>query len=244
MKKYLFIVITFVAMHLSSIVGVPIIYLIGALWFDIEQKRLEMLSMGIWTVFSFILATVIVLLLLKNSEPYTKIDKAEPMPVGPSILWAIGGIFLAMFSQIVGALIEIALGIDPGSENTQFIMELIENMSLVILVSSILGPFLEEIVFRKIIFGLFYNRFSFWISALLSSVVFSIAHLDFSHIILYTAMGFTFAFLYVKTKRIIVPIISHMAMNTIVAINLLFWNPEQPTSMPGLIHSWIGGILP
>ncbi len=36
-------------------------------------------------------------------------------------------------------------------------------------------------------------------------------------------MGFVFAFLYVKTKRILVPITAHVLMNTfVVAIQILF----------------------
>jgi len=39
-------------------------------------------------------------------------------------------------------------------------------------------------------------------------------------------MGVVFAFLYVKTKRIIVPILVHMLMNTIVVMAQLLIDPE------------------
>jgi membrane protease YdiL (CAAX protease family) len=51
------------------------------------------------------------------------------------------------------------------------------------------------------------------------------------HILVYASIGYVFAFLYVKTKRIIVPIIVHMAMNTIVVIGQLSLDPEEIEQM-------------
>jgi membrane protease YdiL (CAAX protease family) len=89
---------------------------------------------------------------------------------------------------------------------------------LVIIVTSILGPILEEIIFRKILFGVIYTKTNFIIAALISSLLFALLHGEPQHLLLYASMGFTFAFLYVKTKRIIVPIFAHVAMNTMVVI--------------------------
>jgi uncharacterized protein len=57
---------------------------------------------------------------------------------------------------------------------------------------------------------------------LISSLIFAAVHADFTHLLIYTAMGFTFAFLYVRTKRLIVPIAAHIAMNTLVLIVQIF----------------------
>ena len=135
-----------------------------------------------------------------------------------SIFWGVAGIFLAFFAQSAAANIEYALGIEMGSENTEQIVGLIKTAPLIIFVTSIIGPILEEIVFRKIIFGSLYKRLNFFFAGLISSLIFSIAHGEPEHLILYGAMGFTFAFLYVKTKRILVPIFTHVAMNTIVVV--------------------------
>ena len=203
---------------------------------------MEILAIGYWIVFSFCVGLLIVLLLLRNAEPYTKIEKAEPMPINKSISWAIGGIFLAFFAQIGAAYLEKLIGIEPGSENTKEIIRLIELFPLVAVISSVIGPILEEIVFRKVIFGTLYNRLPFGVAALLSSIVFSLAHFEPKHLILYAAMGFTFAFLYVKTKRIIVPIISHIMMNTLVTV-VQFSNLEQYIEEKAWIQSWIGGFF-
>ena len=109
-------------------------------------------------------------------------------------------------------------GVPRGSENTDRLMDIARTIPWFLIVVSIIGPILEEIVFRKILFGTLYKKFNFFIAAIISSLVFATIHFDFTHLLVYTAMGLVFAFLYVKTKRIIVPIAAHVAMNTLVAI--------------------------
>lgn len=208
-KQYWFIILTYVLMHLSSIIGLPVLFAMG-------YERTE--AMGIWTISSFTICLIVVLLILRTA-PKTTLRNKSKASVGASIGWAIGGIFLAYFSQIIAATIEMYIfRIDPGSENTEAILALIKSLPLVIVVSSIFGPILEEIIFRKIIFGSLYKKMNFFFAGLISSVIFAVVHMDFTHILLYTAMGFAFAFLYVRTKRIIVPIIAHISMNTFVVI--------------------------
>ncbi|MFB9827793.1 lysostaphin resistance A-like protein [Lederbergia wuyishanensis] len=234
--------ITYIAMQLSVFIGMPLVGFAGVLLFHIEPAKMDILATGIWVVFSFLVGLIIILLILRKAEPQTRVEKLEPLPVASSVLWAIGGIFIAFVAQMIGVMIETAIGIKPGSENTENIMNLIKLVPLVVLSSSIFGPILEEIVFRKVIFGLLYNRYPFWVAALLSSLIFSLAHFDPMHIILYAAMGFTFAFLYVKTKRIIVPIISHMMMNTMVTV-VQFKYMNQQAGFYEWVHGWIGGFF-
>lgn len=73
------------------------------------------------------------------------------------------GVFLALFSQSIAASIEMYLfGVNPESENTQRIMEIITALPLMVFVSSVFGPILEEIIFRKIIFGAIYEKTNFF----------------------------------------------------------------------------------
>lgn len=241
-KKYVYILLTYIAMQLSAYIGMPLIFFIGTLGFNVSAVKMEVLATGIWVVFSFVVGLIIVLLLLRKVEPYTKVEKEIPMPMEKAMFWAIGGIFLAFIAQFAAILFERLIGIDPGSENTKQIINLIEMFPLVMVASSIIGPILEEIIFRKVIFGTLYNRFPFWIAALLSSLAFAIAHMDPKHIILYAAMGFTFAFLYVQTKRIIVPIISHAMMNTLVMVGQ-FVPIDKQESISDQVQSFIKGVF-
>jgi membrane protease YdiL (CAAX protease family) len=126
---------------------------------------------------------------------------------------------MALFGQGIAAQIQLKLfGIEPGSENTQEIMAFVTATPIMIFAITIAGPILEEIIFRKIIFGSLYKRFNFAVGLIISSLLFAVVHNDFKHLLIYFVMGGIFAFLYVKTNRIIVPIIAHVAMNSFVVI--------------------------
>lgn len=215
-REYGFVLITYIAMQLSGIIGVPLLSVIGSM-LGYPADEIAIKAGAYWIVISFFAALILVLFFLRK-EMKENINARGQASIPASIGWAIAGVFLALFSQSLAGAIEQMLGIKQGSENTRQILSLIEQVPLVILVTSIFGPILEEIIFRKIIFGSFYKRFNLVISSLISSVIFGLAHFELSHIILYSAMGLTFAFLYVKTKRIIVPIFAHVAMNTLVVV--------------------------
>jgi membrane protease YdiL (CAAX protease family) len=209
-KTYWTIIIVYIAMQFSGFIGFPLLQSLG-----IPKDQ----SVGWWLVISFSVGLLIILALLKG-EIQTRHLNDERVSKGSAILWSIIGVFMAVFAQMFAALIEQNLfGISPESENTKTFIEIAKITPIFIVVTSIIAPILEEIVFRKIIFGSFYRKFNFWIAAIFSSLVFAAVHWDFSHLLVYTAMGMTFAYLYVKTKRILVPIIAHVAMNTLVVIN-------------------------
>lgn len=211
-KHYWFILLTYMLMQLSGAVGISILT-----YFDIGSTPID--RFAYWTIFSFALALIIILFLLRKERRDERDLGGEPSSIAVSIGWAIGGFFLAIFAQGLAANIEVYLfDVEAGSENTQMIVEIIEASPFVILATSIFGPILEEIIFRKIIFGSIYKKTNFLIAGLISSLLFSLLHGEPEHLLLYAAMGFTFAFLYVKTKRIIVPIFAHVAMNTMVII--------------------------
>jgi uncharacterized protein len=238
-KAYWFVIITYLVMQLSSFIGVPIFIYIGeAFGAPIDNVRLK--AFAYWTIFSFCAALLVVLFFMRHDikEPSRSQNQAS-IPV--SIFWSIFGIFLALFAQSIAVMIEQQLGIKAQSDNTQEILSIIQQVPLMIIVSSIIGPILEEIIFRKIIFGALYKRFNFVISALISSVIFGLAHMELVHLLLYSAMGFTFAFLYVQTKRILVPIVAHVSMNTLVAIIQLY--QQEIEIFLKNMQAFIGGFL-
>lgn len=208
-KRYWLVLLTYILMQLSALIGVPILMLMG-----MDEKQIP----GIWTLFSFSIGFVIILLFLRKdmSERHLTRDRSSR---SEAIVWSIAGIFMAFMAQYIAVLIEMTfLGIEPGSENTEMIVELAKATPALIFIVAVIGPILEEIIFRMIIFGSLYKRFNFWIAAIISSIIFAAVHLDFSHLLVYTFMGVVFAFLYVKTKRIIVPIMAHVALNSFVML--------------------------
>ncbi|MBD3109146.1 CPBP family intramembrane metalloprotease [Bacillus sp. AGMB 02131] len=246
-KQYIYVLLTYILMQLSSLIGMPPIYLY-LIKKGYSSADAELFATGYWGIFSFSAALLIILLILRKelfiNEPLlrTELPRAS---ASLAAFWAIAGIFLAFFAQSIAGMIEAAIGIETGSENTQFLVSVIDKMPLFIITTSIIAPVLEEIVFRKIIFGAIYKRWNFFISALLSSLIFGLVHFEFEHILLYTAMGFTFAFLYAKTQRIFVPIAAHVMMNTLVVIAQFVYRDDINEMINSMeqVQSFIGGFL-
>ena len=186
----------------------------------------ELQSIIYWTIFSFAAGLVAVLIIMK---PYMKVpstrDAANPASI---ILWIVAGVFLAYIAQFIAGLIEInLLGVTQNSANTQMIIEVTRAIPVFMVVPALIAPIVEEIIFRKIIFGMLYKKMNFFIAAIISALVFGIIHGEPEHILIYSSMGFVFSYLYVKTKRIIVPIIVHMTLNTISVAIQLSLSPEE-----------------
>ncbi|WP_409291116.1 lysostaphin resistance A-like protein [Peribacillus sp. SCS-37] len=242
-REYWLVIIVYVVMQLSGLAGIPLVGYIQV-QMGMEREDILLTSGAYWIIISFLAALVIILFLLrKDLDKNMYARDAAPLPA--SILWAVGGVFLALFAQSLAGNIERWMGVDPGSQNTQDIIRLIEAVPFVIIVSSVVGPILEEIVFRKIIFGALYKRFNFFISAVISSVIFGLVHGEPAHLLLYSAMGFSFAFLYVRTRRIMVPIFAHVAMNTLVVIMQTLYKEDIQKMMEEAekVQGFIGGLL-
>ena len=112
------------------------------------------------------------------------------------------------------------------SKNTSNVVQIIKLNPLFIVYVIFLGPIMEELFFRKAVFGYFYDIMlgskrwiRFVIPALITGILFAIPHDGFSPImVLYIMMSFVFSFLYLKTKSILTPMVAHITMNTIVVI--------------------------
>ncbi|MCM3478327.1 type II CAAX endopeptidase family protein [Caldifermentibacillus hisashii] len=222
-REYKLIIFTYVAMQLFLNIGASILYGIFQS-FGFAGNKYWLLSVSIWTVFSFFVTLLITLYYLKDEITVRNRNlRSIPFVLG----WSVYGVLLALIAQRIAIMIETLLGVDIGSENTENILNLINVAPIMIFVTSIIGPILEEIIFRKIIFGSLYKKTNFFLAALISSILFSAAHMEFEHLLLYCAIGFTFSYLYVKTDRIIIPILAHTLMNTYVVMSQFFLQMQQ-----------------
>lgn len=217
-NRYWWVILTYIIMQLSVIVFLPIIkqvfpnYIIEATIY--------------YQIISFVIGLIIILIFMKPDMKQAQ--TRSNWLTSEVVIWSILGVFMAYFAQAIAVMIEtFVFGIEPGSENTQDIMTIARTIPLFVIVPAIIAPILEEIIFRKIIFGSIYKRSNFFIAALLSAFIFGIIHGEVEHILIYSSMGFVFAFLYVKTKRIIVPILVHMTLNTMSVIVQYSIDPEE-----------------
>lgn len=106
--------------------------------------------------------------------------------------------------------------------------ELKRNFLSMFLAAVVFGPFVEELIFRGLIFRLLHNKFKI-LSHIISALLFGLYHVwtyilflgDFSQLINvlpYFAMGLAFSILYEKTDNIGYPLLLHMLNNFISCI--------------------------
>jgi len=97
---------------------------------------------------------------------------------------------------------------------------------LVALQPFIIGPILEELVYRGALMTSFFEKSKFYLDCLLSAVMFSVAHLSSYGLSLevfknYAFLGLILAILFRKTRSIYPSILVHMAWNIYIGWHLI-----------------------
>lgn len=96
-------------------------------------------------------------------------------------------------------------------------------MLCVAMLTCLLGPIFEEILFRGILFAWLRTRMNFVYAGLISSTIFGIAHGDMGAFFVYIGMGMLFALIFEKSKTLYAPIALHMIWNSNSFLEKLFW---------------------
>lgn len=172
-----------------------------------------------WVTFiTFGLGLLAILILTTRDKRFFDIWKGKSSSIWGALVWGVLGFFLLLIGQTVAAMIEVALGIEPGSANTTNIATVAAAAPIMVIAVVVFGPILEELVFRRVVFGSLNQTMNFWFATAISALVFAAIHLEFIHLLLYFTTGLVLAFLYQRTKRIITPIIAHMLLNGYVML--------------------------
>ena len=231
-KIYFYLLFTYIIMHIGSVVLVkPIFqYFKGNPSLTTQEAKYHGIAWSLFTANT--LAAIIILLLIFTRKKFFHVFKGKPSSVGSTILWGVLGFFLALFGQMAAGMIEKFIGIEPGSENTAFLSDIAKVSPIIIICIVVFAPLLEEIVFRRVVFGGLYQKTNFIIAALVSGLIFAAVHGELQHLLIYLAPGLVFSFVYYKTKRLITPMISHLLMNgLVVTIQLNYEKLEQLQNM-------------
>lgn len=97
-----------------------------------------------------------------------------------------------------------------------------ERLLINILSSGILGPIIEELIFRGIVYNRLKEITNIKISMFISTIMFSLFHFELSQIFYAFFMGYLFVNVYDSYKTLKASIIAHMSANVI--ITLLIYN--------------------
>ncbi|MCK9235458.1 MAG: type II CAAX endopeptidase family protein [Acholeplasmataceae bacterium] len=134
-------------------------------------------------------------------------------------------------SNLISMLLSSALNFPPSEAANQLaIIRALNSNGVIfmILAAVIIGPIVEELVFRKSIFGLIKND---TVAVIVSALLFGAIHLTQESSVVealvngisYFVMGAIFGYIYVKNKRnIYAPIAVHMVVNLISVIAIFF----------------------
>src|SRR5699024_2964189 len=114
------------------------------------------------------------------------------------------------------------IGIDGGSLSTTISAMLIKQNILAIINPILIAPIFEELVFRRVIFKELHHHYPFWFAGSVSAILFSILHGDIFNILLYYIAGMILAYIYKKSDNIMTPIITHILLNAVPIILILF----------------------
>ncbi|WP_240544609.1 CPBP family intramembrane glutamic endopeptidase [Exiguobacterium algae] len=205
--------------HLTPILLYAFVQLFPFAISELRPGWLTDTFVGLWMAIGFTVTIIVSLVLI---WPDLKQYKAQGIQsnLNDTVKWIGLGILMQYGLVIVANLIETAItGEFVESMNTQSIADMVEVIPLMILPVILLGPIIEEILFRHILFGNLNTWFGFWIAFAVSSILFAFIHQD-NRFLVYIAMSFAFSVAYAKTRRLIVPIAIHAFNNALVMLVL------------------------
>jgi hypothetical protein len=82
-----------------------------------------------------------------------------------------------------------------------------------------LGPVLEEIVYRKILFGFLYRKLNnFWAAGIPTSLLFAAGHFSLERLPAYIAVGLIFCHTYRKSGSVMPSMLAHAGLNLIAVL--------------------------
>jgi len=124
-------------MHVSSIFLSQGLFLYFP-WDEQFSKQDMAYRASSWTLFTVnSIAAIIFLLLIIPKKNFFQVFKGKKSSIGNSILWGFIGFFLALGGQMLAGAIEVAIGIEPGSDNTAILSD-IAKVSPIIIISIVL----------------------------------------------------------------------------------------------------------
>ena len=132
---------------------------------------------------------------------------------------------LAYIANLIGNLVVLPVYYLADVEYENVVVSLVEqgNPLIRILFIVVIGPFFEELVFRKLLIDRL-NVYGGRLAAITSAVLFGLFHCNIQQTLYAAVIGFIFAYVYQKTGSMLWPWILHMMINfngSVLAIRLL-----------------------
>ena len=142
-----------------------------------------------------------------------------------------GCLFLILMTVVFGSISEMLrqfLGLDGQSLNQSNLQSIFQEQPLLIAVfACIIGPLMEELLFRQILLRYLRKSLPTWLSIFIVGLAFALIHMhslslsEWVGAVGYLGGGLAFSIIYVKEKEnIYYPLVVHMIMNSLSYISL------------------------
>jgi len=129
-------------------------------------------------------------------------------------------IFAISFIYII--IMSMVLGIEaPASKIETLILNRSVSNTVLLIVVSFIGPIIEEIFFRGFLYSAFKKNWGILPALFLSSILFSLVHLEVYSFVPLFIIGWLLAYIYEKTKSLFPAIFLHAIYNLILILILL-----------------------
>jgi uncharacterized protein len=173
----------------------------------------------ILVVFEFLLLIPIAIIFLWRRVNWSELGirrfEGKDMALGCGLLIAI------YIIVIINNLIMLALGVITQAETIFDLLGNLESPVLFVIVGVILAPVLEELFFRGFLFKGLREKYGWKAALVISSVIFSVFHLQVATLLPMFLLGGLFAYLYQRTESVFPGMIMHFLVNAFGMIGLL-----------------------
>lgn len=235
MKKALLAVLSFLLIT-QLLAGLAIVAVALVLKIDIVDGPPPTL-LGVMLILTYMLATLVCWKVLKVLE-----IPATFRTTGIKWGWALVAIVASVFGIMAGDLLSEQMNLPNLIEN--MVLDMAYN-NWGILAIAVLGPIVEELIFREGVCGnLIRNGMNPWKAIWISSILFGLIHFNPAQVPFAILMGIILGMIYVKTGNIVVTSIIHILNNSfaIVLVRVLGDDAKDFSLTEWIGGNWIAGV--
>lgn len=133
------------------------------------------------------------------------------------ILWGVGGYLAAFPLVLLVSLVNQQLWQGQGGSNPLILLALESQNKLALFIflmtAAVAAPLFEEIIFRGFLLASLTRYLPPWGAIVVSSLIFSVAHLSLSEVLPLTTLGIVLGFVYNRSQNLLSPILLHSLWN-------------------------------
>lgn len=202
-------------------------------WFNIVLTILTIVGVGL-PIFAGMMKKI----------PDSEIGEKGKLSFGKFIAYFIMCVAAGYIANIIGLIINAIIEFNRGFQLINPLEDFMRssNMVLFSIYAVVIAPIVEELIFRKILLNKL-RRFGDLPAILLTGFAFGLFHFNLSQFFYATVLGFFFAYITIRTNRIIYSIMLHMIMNLIGTAFVPFVMSDQGPSVLGAMSIWVFGAM-